>query len=915
VNWISAWGARCAWVILVCASFAWNWHQVGNSVTELARAEARSHFEKDLLYRRWASMHGGVYVPPTSKTPPNPYLEHIPDRDVVTTENKTLTLINPAYMTRQVHELAAEQAGPLGHITSLKPLRPENRPDAWEERALRLFETGVGEIATQEDIDGKPFLRFMRPLIAEESCLKCHRIQGYKVGDIRGGISVSVPFTSFLEIAARQRTHLLAGHGIIGLLGLLGISVAGRKLKESQKDLREGHEILTSILETTKDGFWRLDIHGRLLSVNPAYCRYSGYTREELLQMRITDLEAQESPLDTANHRQRIVSDGSDLFETRHRRKDGSAWPVEVSVSYRPLSGPRGEGEFFVFLRDITSRKEAERELERIAHYDALTGLPNRVLLADRLRHAMVLAQRRQQRLAVVYLDLDGFKEINDEHGHETGDRLLTALGKNMSDGLREGDTLARMGGDEFVAVLLDLAEPGSCVPILDRLTAAVAQPITVTGHAHRVSASLGVTFFPQPDDVDADQLLRQADQAMYQAKLAGKNRYHFFDAEQDRNVRGHHENLEHIRHALANDEFVLHYQPKVNMRTGEVIGAEALIRWQHPQKGLLYPAAFLPIIEAHPLAVGVGEWVIEQALCQMEAWLGTGLNIPVGVNIGAHQLQQPDFVERVRGILAAHPNVAPGMLTMEVLETSALEDLDRISRIIHAFQNLGVKFVLDDFGTGYSSLTYLKRLPVAKLKIDQSFIRDMLNDPDDLAILEGVLGMAAAFHRQVIAEGVETVEHGEILLQLGCELAQGYGIARPMPPGDFPGWAATWRPDPLWRNRSPIKREYLPLLYAMTEHRAWVVAIEDYLNGRREDHPSLEIGECRFGSWLRGNSLHRFSDQEPLQSVAGLHGEIHALAAALCKDHRPRETASVERIGELRSLLDKMLARIKSML
>ncbi|MBT3065554.1 EAL domain-containing protein [Rhodoferax sp. U11-2br] len=453
-----------------------------------------------------------------------------------------------------------------------------------------------------------------------------------------------------------------------------------------------------------------------------------------------------------------------------------------------------------VTFTDITDRKLQQSQLEHIAHFDALTNLPNRVLLADRLQLAMAQAQRRGQQLAVVFLDLDGFKNINDRHGHGIGDQLLISLAKAMKDALREGDTLARIGGDEFVAVLSDLDNLANCVPMLTRLLEAAAAPVYLGELLLQASASLGVTFFPQAQEIDADQLLRQADQAMYQAKVAGKNRYHIFDAAQDTSIRGHHESLERIRLALAQDEFVLYYQPKVNMRCGQVIGVEALIRWQHPEKGLLAPAAFLPVIEDHPLAVAVGEWVIDTTLTQIERWHESGLDLrQVSVNVGARQLQQGDFVERLQFLLAKHPKVNPANLQIEVLETSALSDMALVSQVIEDCARFGVMFALDDFGTGYSSLTYLKRLHVNILKIDQSFVRDMLEDPDDLAILQGVIGLAAAFKRQVIAEGVETVAHGTALLHLGCELAQGYGIARPMPAAQLQAWASAWQADAAW--------------------------------------------------------------------------------------------------------------------
>jgi diguanylate cyclase (GGDEF)-like protein len=421
-------------------------------------------------------------------------------------------------------------------------------------------------------------------------------------------------------------------------------------------------------------------------------------------------------------------------------------------------------------------------------------------LLADRLQQALAQAQRHEKVLAVAYIDLDGFKDINDQHGHDVGDHLLTALAGHMKKSLREGDTLARLGGDEFVAILLDLPDVQSTAPMLSRLIAAAAEVVYEDGHALQVSASLGVTFFPQEESIDAEQLLRQADQAMYQAKLAGKNRYHVFDTEHDRSVRGHHGSIDRIKQALDDREFVLHYQPKVNMRTGLVIGAEALIRWQHPEQGLLMPAAFLPLVADHSIAIEIGNWVLATAMTQIESWKAADLALPVSVNVDAIQLEQVDFVTRLQQQLAVHPGVLAGDLELEVLETSALQDIDHVSSVIQACHELGVGFALDDFGTGYSSLTYLKRLRVALLKIDQSFVRDMLDDPDDLAILQGVIGLAAAFKREVIAEGVETVAHGTALMQLGCELAQGYGIARPMSPEQMPAWVATWPSDAAWR-------------------------------------------------------------------------------------------------------------------
>ncbi len=457
---------------------------------------------------------------------------------------------------------------------------------------------------------------------------------------------------------------------------------------------------------------------------------------------------------------------------------------------------------------DVTDRKVQQSQLEYAAFHDKLTGLPNRSQLSDCLREALAADGQQSQRLTVVYIDLDGFKEINDQYGHAVGDRFLVAISKRFRQLHEQGDTVARLGGDEFVAVLVGADNSACALPRLKQLLRLISQPVEVNGQVLQVSASLGVTFYPQAEPVDEDLLLRQADQAMYQAKLAGKNRFYLFDAEQDRSQRGQRETLARIEQALTEDEFVLHYQPKVNMRTGAVIGVEALIRWQHPEEGLLLPGKFLPLIEGQPLALVLGDWVIRTALVQMAAWQSIGLEIPVSVNIDGPQLQQAGFVQRLTQLLVQQPTVSPEQLELEVLETSALEDMAQISQVMHDCLAIGVSFALDDFGTGYSSLTYLKGLPAAVLKVDRTFVRDMLEDPDDQAILEGILGMASAFRRKVIAEGVERVEHGELLLQLGCELAQGYVIARPMPASELPDWMAHWQPPRQWQQARRVKGE-----------------------------------------------------------------------------------------------------------
>ena len=551
-------------------------------------------------------------------------------------------------------------------------------------------------------------------------------------------------------------------------------------------------QLSASVFTHAREGIMITDGAGAIVEVNDTFSRITGFSHEEALSRKLNlTYTASQTPEYFASIWQSLVSKGHWFGEVWNRRKNGDLYAVMITIS--AVRDANGSVKNYVSLfSDITLMKEHEQQLERIAHFDALTSLPNRVLLADRLQQALIQCQRRASSLAVLFLDLDGFKAVNDAHGHDVGDELLVVLAQRMKAALHDGDTLARIGGDEFVAVLGDLSHPQDCEPVLARLLQAASGPVTTRDQTLRVSASIGVTLYPQ-DGGDADLLVRHADQAMYAAKHAGRNRYHLFDVAQDAAIQTQQEGQEQIQHALTHEEFVLYYQPKVNMRTRQVTGAEALIRWQHPTRGLLSPATFLPIIEDHPISVALGEWVINTALKQLTDWCAAGLEIPVSANIGARQLQQGNFVTRLAMMLASHPKMPAHGLELEVLETSALEDMVKVSSVMHACREMDVRFALDDFGTGYSSLTYLKRLPAAVIKIDQSFVRDMLEDPDDLAIVKGVIGLAAAFKREVIAEGVETTAHGERLLALGCELAQGFGIARPMPASDLPAWVATW--------------------------------------------------------------------------------------------------------------------------
>ncbi|MBA6339562.1 EAL domain-containing protein [Colwellia sp. MB02u-10] len=572
-------------------------------------------------------------------------------------------------------------------------------------------------------------------------------------------------------------------------------------LANQEKDkLADELAITASVFSHAREGISITDATGTIIDVNATFTTITGYSREEAIGQNLRMLEsARQAPAFYVDMWQTVLNDGFWSGDIWSCRKNGEVYPEMLNISsVKDITGQISN--FVTLFTDITPMKEYQSQLEHIAHYDVLTHLPNRTLLADRLSQAMLQCDRHQQSLAVAFIDLDGFKAVNDTYGHDIGDQLLTTLSLRMKEVLRECDTLARIGGDEFVAVLADLARAEDCKPVLERLLLAVSDPVLIDKLVLNISASIGVSFYPK-DGVDDEQLMRYADQAMYVAKELGKNCYHLLDMAQDETVKVQRESLEAIQSALNNNQIVLYYQPKVNMKTGEVIGVEALMRWQHPTKGLLNPADFLPTMENYALSIEFGEWVIDTALRQISQWQKTGLNLPIStsVNIAAAQLRQPDFTQRLTALLAAHPDVEPSYLELEILEKNALDDIHHVSTIMQACMALGVKFALDDFGTGYSSLTYLRRLPAKVINIDPSFVRNMLDDADDFAIVEGIIALAKPFKRGVIAKGVETIEQGMALLQLGCEIAQGSSIAKPMLTSDVQAWVANWKPDASW--------------------------------------------------------------------------------------------------------------------
>ena len=489
---------------------------------------------------------------------------------------------------------------------------------------------------------------------------------------------------------------------------------------------------------------------------------------------------------------ERAVAGGED-FEIDHRivMPDGLVRYVHQQVEIVERAAGGGALRLAGAVHDISRRKDAEEQIRRLAYYDALTGLPNRRLITEQLGHAIARAERQRSRVAVMFVDLDNFKRVNDTFGHAAGDDLLRTAGVRLTAALRGGDALARgaesptqaiarLGGDEFIVLLTDLWRAEDAVGIAQRLVDTLAEPAIVQGTEVFVGGSVGIAMYPD-DGADAEMLLMNADIAMYRAKSAGRGGFQLYDRSMNAQALERLQMEAHLRRALERNEFVLHYQPRVEAASGRIVGAEALIRWQHPEHGLLPPMEFIPLAEDAGLIIPIGEWVIEAACRQTAAWRAQGLEtVPVAVNLATTHLRQSSLPGRVARALRRH-GVSPDTLEIEVTESILLADPELSTRIARELSDMGVQLSIDDFGTGYSSLSYLKRLPIATLKIDRSFVRDLGVDADDEAIVGAIVALGHSLKLKVVAEGVESEAQLAFLRSLHCDEYQGYYMSRPV--------------------------------------------------------------------------------------------------------------------------------------
>lgn len=675
-----------------------------------------------------------------------------------------------------------------------------------EVRFRRLVEAVTDYIYTVEIVDGEP--------ARTRHCPKCEAVTGYTPEEYAADPSLWFRMVhpddrdTVLEMASKMVTgesavvfehRILHKNGSVrwvrntkvsyydatkGAFVYDGLICDITEHKAMDEALRVSEEKFRTLFNSAGDAILITDAEGGILEANQVACNCLDYEREELLRMNSADISVSESPM-TKQWLREVRGETAHIFETVLVTRSMRTIPVEVSA--RLISYGNSEA-ILCIVRDVTERKNFEEQLRRQANFDLLTGLPNRTLLYDRLANAIIYKDRHHQSLAVMLLDLDRFKYINDTLGHSVGDLVLKGAAKRLQKGIRKYDTVARLGGDEFVIVLNDITTIRNVARFAEKVLGFFADPFEVNGQEIFITASIGVTVFPADGD-SVDSLLKNADVAMYHAKEQGRNNYQFFTSEM--NLKGGEQLVREtrLRRALERNEFVLHFQPRIDQSGGDITGVEALIRWQPDGSTPVLPGEFIPLLEETGLIVPVGEWVIRTACAQNRAWQESGLPpFRVAVNISARQFRQKGLPRTIRRILK-ETGLDPQYLEIELTESVLMADADETAVKLDELKRMGVTISIDDFGTGYSSLSYLKRFPIDLLKIDRSFVDGLVTDPNDTAIVTTIIVMAHALKMRVVAEGVETREQQEFLLQHRCEEVQGYYFSRPLPANDLKAW------------------------------------------------------------------------------------------------------------------------------
>lgn len=609
-------------------------------------------------------------------------------------------------------------------------------------------------------------------------------VEGYSLGAVdfiftpiipeilRAKVAVFVNLFQNVQMIKRQEEHL--ENVVKQRTAALTAEIAERK--QAEIAIRK----LSSAMEKVADSIFITDINGVIDYVNSAFEKNTGFSADEVIGKTPRVLKS-------GKHDELFYQQ---IWETLlkgevyrnvfiNRRKNGQLYHEAVTIT--PLTDEHGIIVHYISSgRDITESIHTQERLHHLAHHDVLTGLPNRALFVDRLKHALKRAERRKRSVAVLFLDMDRFKLVNDTLGHEAGDRLLQAMATRLQTAVREGDSVARFGGDEFAGFLNDVASPEDVAFIVEKVLEALAPPFTIDGHELFISGSVGVSLYPH-DGVDAKTLMKNADTAMYRAKQRSGNTSEFYHADMNAHALARLQLETGLRHAIERQEFVLHYQPQFEIKTGAIVGIEALIRWQRSDMSLLSPMEFVPLLEETGLILAVGEWMLHTACQQHQAWMAAGLpSVRMAVNISGRQFEGKNLIQSLQRVLKNIPMQATA-LELEITESILMKNGDTDIESLQALHEMGMRFAIDDFGTGYSSLTYLKRFPIDILKIDKAFVHDITVDTDDAAIVSAIISMAHSLGIKTVAEGVETLEQLELLHKKGCDFAQGFYFSPPI--------------------------------------------------------------------------------------------------------------------------------------
>jgi diguanylate cyclase (GGDEF)-like protein/PAS domain S-box-containing protein len=599
---------------------------------------------------------------------------------------------------------------------------------------------------------------------------------------------------SWKWIRSRGRVVARDSHGRAHRLAGINEDITARK--EAEEKLRQSEARFRGLLALSSDWYWEQDANLRFTEVAGLDRERGPQGAAQLVGQLSIDQGQGISEADAARYRSLTAARQPFRDVTQTMRGADGEWRF-LAFSGEPVFDADGAfAGYRGIARDVTKERRAEERIRRLAHFDELTGLPNRTMFMHTLQRALSLAERRAKQLALFFIDLDRFKNINDSLGHEAGDRLLQDVARRLRHHLRESDTVARLGGDEFVVLVEDCADPRELNAIAQNILNALGRPYTLAGREYHVTGSIGIASYPD-DGVDPASLLKNADIAMYLAKDRGKNNFQFYSAQQN----GHSfERLaleSSLRHALERREFVLHYQPKIDIRSNRIVGVEALLRWNHPDLGVVAPSQFVPLAEETGLIVPIGRWVMRSACAQAAAWRDDGLpGMRVAVNLSARQFSDDGLIADI-GDALAEAGLPPQGLELEITESMVMRNPERAVATLSRLRDLGIAVSIDDFGTGYSSLGYLKRFPIDNVKIDRSFIKDLPHDTDDAAITRAVIAMAQSLRIRVVAEGVETREQIEFLRTHECDECQGYFLSRPLPPAELALLARTWTREP----------------------------------------------------------------------------------------------------------------------